>query len=39
MKIIHAKEHEAKGGNITGIEFVDANGKKYNNCISAIKGE
>jgi len=39
IKIIHAKEHEAEGWNITCTEFVEANGKKYNNGIPAIKGE
>ena len=39
-QIIHTKEHKAKeGGNITCSEFKDANGKRYNNWIPAIRFE
>jgi len=37
-QIIHAREHKAKdGGNITCEEFIDANNRKYNDWIPAIK--
>jgi len=36
-QIIHAKEYSAKGGKITCTEFVDANGKKHDDWIPAIK--
>jgi len=36
-QIIHVKEHEAEGVNITCSEFIDANGKKYDDWIPAIK--
>ena len=36
-QIIHAKEFNATGGKITCTEFVDVNGKRYNNWIPAIK--
>lgn len=36
-QIIHAKEYNAKGGEITCTEFVDANGKKHDGWIPAIK--
>ena len=38
-QIIHAPEYNATGGKITCSEFIDANGKKYNNWIPAIKLE
>ena len=37
--IIHVKEINATGGKITCTEFVDANGKRYDNWIPAIKWE
>lgn len=37
-QIIHAREYKAvDGGNITCDEFIDANGRTYNNWIPAIK--
>ena len=36
-QIIHAREYKAEGGNITCEEFIDANGKEYNNWIPAIR--
>jgi hypothetical protein len=36
-QIIHAKEFNATGGKITCVEFIDVNGKRYNNWIPAIK--
>jgi|GEM_PF-1905884 len=36
-QIIHAKEFNAAGGKITCEEFIDVNGKRYNNWIPAIK--
>ena len=38
-QIIHRKEFNATGGKITGLEFVDANGKVYYNWIPAIRFE
>jgi parallel beta-helix repeat protein len=36
-QIIHTKEFNATGGKITCAEFIDVNGKRYNNWIPAIK--
>jgi PKD repeat protein len=37
-QIIHAREHKGmEGGNITCREFIDANGRKYDDWIPAIK--
>jgi parallel beta-helix repeat protein len=36
-QIIHKKEFNATGGKITCSEFIDANGRSYNNWIPAIK--
>ena len=38
-QIIHAKSKEVTGGMINCTEFTDANGKKYNNWIPAIRLE
>ena len=38
-QIIHAKSKDVTGGTITCTEFVDANGKRYNNWIPAIRLE
>ena len=38
-QIIHKKEFNATGGTITCSEFIDANGKKYNDWIPAIRLE
>ena len=38
-QIIHAKSKDVTGGTITCTEFVDANGKSYNNWMPAIKLE
>ncbi len=36
-QIIHAPEFNATGGKLNGTEFIDANGKKYDDWIVAIK--
>ena len=36
-QIIHEREFNATGGTITCNEFIDANGRKYDNWIPAIK--
>ncbi len=38
-QIIHKKEFNATGGRITCSEFIDANGKRYDNWIPAIRLE
>ena len=38
-QIIHAKSKDVTGGTITCTEFVDANGKRYDNWIPAIRLE
>ncbi|HJH25479.1 MAG TPA: hypothetical protein C5S37_01625, partial [Methanophagales archaeon] len=36
-QIVHAREYKAEGGNITCTVFIDANGKKYDDWIPAIR--